>query len=795
MNFEVILDHAVIQPPLAPPLEAVSTTSTSLVAEHPTKGAIVKKAKKSSQAIGESSHCCPKSHFGSTYGHHSLVLRKLPEEELLQSGLLRPMWHSLVLVFTQIFGMGWRWTMAGSKNPQEEKPVETTWQRKQGKQRQRKRKDQERRVLKPGWLNTLAISILCYAVVGCLATGNGTEGHTKHILQTGGRCDFRLEGTSEKSWAGSKPGSGGLPSQMSWQWTSGDKTSESAAGSFWEDGCQAESGTCPTFGQLAEIPKTTRGGVPDPKIEVPREAEAAERRTDQSGGRVCSGKRCSSGCSNSTRYWQGRGTTHCSEDGGNCSSRCPIGGHSAKEEARDCGCRRRSGPQKTTFSNSCRRIPWRRHEQDGFLIGRHASCHNGHVRRPHFFCLVEVKILDDTSAPESVGLEASNWWGLSTPQTCQSSTLASPLPSLSHTYGPRQAEYVAQLMRYDVETNRCNLAFHHCMWDDTMEALLHLDMIERPFRLDPDHHGIPWSHIERQIEGRPFWTLMGLESEEEHFGCIDWTGCTSQADRPNNLSDEQIQQLLESLEGDSQWACDFLSNQLPLAEQGIEFVSYGYFENYRGQRSTTIPLVSLTQWQELVSQQWDDFGLFRPFRFHLVHPHPPDRNFAVHVIIRSVDNPPDQHLLLTDQIDESSLDRNSRTVIAVSHTPNGYEVMLATANDLNTISSRTILKHGNVIWPLHRRLPVRDGQYWRILHENHEETISLLQSSVDINDFPQVTFSEGSPLCSHVLDRWCNIGGELRDCGDTDHMILMQQSAHTQIGSIGLSESSAVDHS
>ena len=195
----------------------------------------------------------------------------------------------------------------------------------------------------------------------------------------------------------------------------------------------------------------------------------------------------------------------------------------------------------------------------------------------------------------------------------------------------------------------------------------------------------------------------------------------------------------------------------------------------------TIPLSLLRSWRELVEQQWEDFDLYLPLDFHLVHPQPPDLKFAIHVIVRGQDNPRNQHYLLVDQIDESPLDRNSRSVIAVSNVPNGYEVMLATANDLNTISSRTILKHGTAIWPLHQRLPVRDGQYWRILHENHEEAISFVQSSVEFSESLKAASSEANPFCTHVLDLWCDIGDGLHDSGDSDASELMQRHIHFQL--------------
>ena len=114
-------------------------------------------------------------------------------------------------------------------------------------------------------------------------------------------------------------------------------------------------------------------------------------------------------------------------------------------------------------------------------------------------------------------------------------------------------------MRFDVETGSCDEAFDHCLWDETMDSLSYLDMIERSFRLDPNRLGIPWNHIERQIEGSSFWTLMGMDSQEDYPGCIEWTGRIPQGNQDVIPSDDEGQQLLESLAGDSHWAFDFLS--------------------------------------------------------------------------------------------------------------------------------------------------------------------------------------------------------------------------------------------
>ena len=800
-SFATILENeGFYQSTLASPVQASTSTSTATLGHQQVKQSSDQTAKESSTEASKSSHCRTSSPAGRENEYSSVVLPDMLQEEFLQGGVLRQMWCFMELATTiqQCFILGWTAMVTGSTTDLKEKKFfksqrKGTWtRRKISSQRQRKSKANRWRLLCPIWVVTMA-AILGIANPGSGSPRHDAEDHTNCTYEASRRSHLRLEGPPEDFGSRIMPRSGSIPGQMSWQWSTGHQASQSETGGLGQDGSQTQSRIGAAQGQLAEVSKASRGGVRAAEDEVYGQEEAAIGWSRQSRGGVLAG---AGSTTRSSSVWgeAASGNTCSCEDASKSQLRIQDGWHTYKAFIGGTRFGGRPGDQEAAISNSCSGVTLQGTQWDGFLIGRHASCNNGHVRRPRFFCLVEVKTFEETSTPTSIGSVLSSWWDLSAPRTCQTIAPNTPFPDRQHTYGPRQAEYVAQLMRFDVETGRHNEAFDHCMWDDTMTSLSYLDLIERSFRLAPELHGIPWSHIERQVEGSSFWTLMGLEQEDEYPGCIEWTGSIPQGDRLITLSLEDEKRLMESLEKDSLWAFDFLSKQHSLQEKGIEIVTYGHFDQYQGQRTTNIPLHLLKRWKDLVRQQWEDFGHFGPFDYHLVHPHPPDSQFAIHVIVRCRDNPGQQHFLLVDQIDESPLDRNYRSVIAVSHVPNGYEVMLATANDLNTISSRTILKHGTDIWPLHQRLPVRDGQYWRILHENHEETISFIQSAVELDELPRTISSEGSSLCSHVIDRWCGKGNDLRDPSTTDVTGLMQQSLHLQIdNSEALAPSTGID--
>ena len=197
----------------------------------------------------------------------------------------------------------------------------------------------------------------------------------------------------------------------------------------------------------------------------------------------------------------------------------------------------------------------------------------------------------------------------------------------------------------------------------------------------------------------------------------------------------------------------------------------------------------MESWKQRVENQWDDFKHAHPFAIHVVRSQPAEPQPGIHVIVRPIANPANSHYLLVDQIDESPLDRNDRTVVAVSPQPNGYELMLAKHNDINTVSPRTIIKLDNIIWPLHRVLPAQDGQYWRILHDFDEDHSVLLQDHIAVHRSIQDNSPNNHPgqlheahsLHSHVSDRWC--GGRSVIHGDHGEEVLsfMQQHALSTI--------------
>jgi len=83
-------------------------------------------------------------------------------------------------------------------------------------------------------------------------------------------------------------------------------------------------------------------------------------------------------------------------------------------------------------------------------------------------------------------------------------------------------------MRYDVETGQCHAAFDHCLWDEAMHELWHLDQVEQA------HHQAVWNAMSmqfkdvRQLEGSTLWTLLAMNNEEAIPGAIEWRGPSSQ---------------------------------------------------------------------------------------------------------------------------------------------------------------------------------------------------------------------------------------------------------------------------
>ena len=277
-----------------------------------------------------------------------------------------------------------------------------------------------------------------------------------------------------------------------------------------KNSCQVESRALPIGHPMAKVPKEGRGRVQAPEAEVLGKTKTAARRLDTSRRRVqCSTASTSrGGSSNGYTKWRRACTTQANRRG---RSRTAVGRDrdSTKTEAGSCPCGRRSGPEEVEVPDQDPGFS-QLHEQDGFLIGRHGSCYNVHAKRPRFFCLVEAAIIDDDSAPVEVGNTPTTWWDLASTLPAQTIPPPSTPPYCKHEYGPRQAEYVAQLMRYEVETNQFPEAFDDCLWDETLISLQHLDRIEQTEMFEAAFSGHQPKDVVRQIEGSTLWTLLAL---------------------------------------------------------------------------------------------------------------------------------------------------------------------------------------------------------------------------------------------------------------------------------------------
>ena len=372
--------------------------------------------------------------------------------------------------------------------------------------------------------------------------------------------------------------------------------------------------------------------------------------------------------------------------------------------------------------------------------------------------MVEVLFLDENSSPEEVGQKSPVWWNLCTSSECQTIPFQPAFPDCSHTYGPRQAEYIAQLMRFDVETDQFNEAFNHCMWDETMEDLLHLDQIEQASRYSIHKLGLPQPDVVRQIEGSTLWTLLAMNAETLTPGGVDWYGTTYQQGPLSQLEEQDLDKLFHSLHGDCEFAALTLAQLASPLSRSITVFSYGHFNVYRGVRTVDIPFENLHHWKRIVKQQWADFGGDDMSVLHITAPQPDDIHFGLHVVARFKENPEGHHFILVDKVDGSPQAEPVRSVLEVSHLPNGYEVLLTAGIDLNTVTSRTILKHGNVIWQHHQALPLQDGQFWRILLETSDDEATFLQLPPDTHHPGETP----APLPRvrtyhpHVLDLWCD---------------------------------------
>ena len=237
---------------------------------------------------------------------------------------------------------------------------------------------------------------------------------------------------------------------------------------------------------------------------------------------------------------------------------------------------------------------------------------------------------------------------------------------------------------------------------------MHLDQIDKASWRSNMIDGIQQPELMRQIEGSTLWTLLAMGDEHPDPGSIDWYGTTFQHGFLSQLSEENVNRFYQSLQEDCNFAAQVIAQQEPISEDGIKIISYGYFGVYQGQRTHLVPPERLHLWQLLVKQQWTDHENENDIAMHIAMPQPHGNSFALHVVVRSVHTPVNHRFLLVDQVEESPQAAESRSVLEVSQQPNGYELLLTSGLDLNTVTSSTILKHGNRIWQHHQILPVQD---------------------------------------------------------------------------------------
>jgi len=243
------------------------------------------------------------------------------------------------------------------------------------------------------------------------------------------------------------------------------------------------------------------------------------------------------------------------------------------------------------------------------------------------------------------------------------------------------------------------------------------------------------------------------------------------------MNDQEVARFVSSMNGDCSFAMETLTAIFPSPSMVIKFSSYGHFGRFQGKRRLSVRLEELSQWQQLVKTQWSDFETTDSIALHLANPQPYDEEFEIHVIARTARNPERHHFILVDKVEESSQDPVTRQVVELSDQPNGYEILLAMAIDINTVTMHTILKNGNVVWPHYQRPPVYDGQYWRILVEETNEESILFQTNMAIDDLHRSSCSSRgvNSFHPHVFDRWCEGRSDLYDGDLEDFSSLMQR--------------------
>ena len=217
-----MIDGEVYQSNVAPPIEAETAEST-------TTGANCHFHRSLFQATGSSSQISIQAPYGKSKpqacpddGYNTLVLRNLPEEELVSCGVLRSVRCIMDVVITQFFFLG-QWALARcSKDSTAEKPIpfqrkregtatRTKWQRKE----QRKRKN--RRVPWSCRHYTMAIVFISVAVFGCDLTGNGAEGATDPCSQAGRRSHLGTPSPSTQPCTRDNSRGGIVPCKVPWE--------------------------------------------------------------------------------------------------------------------------------------------------------------------------------------------------------------------------------------------------------------------------------------------------------------------------------------------------------------------------------------------------------------------------------------------------------------------------------------------------------------------------------------------------------------------------------------------------
>ena len=495
----------------------------------------------------------------------------------------------------------------------------TRWQT--SRKRQRKSKKFGGRILPTIWLYTMA-AVFGITNLGGDSTRHESEDHPTVNFEAGRRCHQWTACPPQELGTRIKPGGRSLSCQMFGDRTTGHQTGKSTIGSLRKICCQAQGGTGAAQCRLGEISKAS-GGIPTTKDQI--HGPEDDSRGATKGRRICSSPRSTKGSSCQCQQVTIGRIPSATQAHGTSPRRSSYGGNTTEKSGRGGG-RGRQGAQEIEVSHPHCRISQKRAEygKDGFLIGRHDSCHNVHARRPRFFCLVEVMLIDEDSAPVKIGTSTASWRDLATIDMYQIIPGTSSFLDSCHSYGPRQAEYVAQLMRYDVETGLCNEAFDHCLWDETMNDLFYLDQIESASSSSERDFGIPQNQLVRQIEGSTLWTLMAMDDENPHIGSIGWQGAPFQQGHLSQLLEGEAHRFLTSLNHDCQAAHDILAQNPLLSMDEIVVFSYGFFEVYQGKRTDQIPIWQLNQWQQIVKRTWSDFGSEEAITLHVTFPQPLD---------------------------------------------------------------------------------------------------------------------------------------------------------------------------